>query len=162
MANKAEDLFWFIIFLAICGGIVVGIWGSNWIPFTSEVTVYRVMCSGEIKNGSCEGKKAPLDRMRFNISDDGQSVIIISFDEDDRDVLRGRLMHDCIVKDKTNWTCTTEGVPEDSMIQGEYKREPPSLDSYYVPKWKWWFLELSRRLNEWLLQFGYAERSSTE
>ncbi|MEE9287582.1 MAG: hypothetical protein V3W33_05865 [Gammaproteobacteria bacterium] len=144
MANKIEDLFWFIIFLAICGGIVVGILGSNWIPFTSEVTVYKVMCSGEIKNGSCEGKKAPLDRITFKASENQQSVVI-SFDEGYPAFGR---MDICIVKDKKNWTCKTGPFSHDSMIRGEYKREPPSLNTYYVPKWKWWILQLSRRLNK--------------
>ena len=138
------DLFWFIIFLAICGGIVVGIWGTNRVPFTSEVTVYKVMCSGEIKNGTCEGKKAPLDRITFKAFENQQSVVI-SFDEGDPAFGR---MDICIVKDKKNWTCKTGPFSHDSMIRGEYKRYPPEQYTYYVPKWKWWILQLSRRLNE--------------
>jgi len=140
----ANDLAWAIIALGLVVGVAVGILGTNWIPFTSKVTVYRVMCSGEIKNGSCEGKKWPLDRITFEVSEDQQRVIM-SFNKGDPDLLR---MDDCVVKDKKNWTCTTGGVLRDSMIQGEYKREPPSLDTYYVPRWKWWILQLSSRLNE--------------
>jgi len=144
MANVFEQLFWFIIFLAICGGIVVGLRGANWTPFTSEVTVYRVMCFGEIKNGSCEGKKVPLDRITFKASENLQSVVIL--------FAKGHpafgRMDICIVKDKKNWTCKTGPFSHDSMIRGEYKRKPPDLDTYYVPKWKWWSLELLRRLNE--------------
>ena len=144
MANDSDGLAWIIIVFAVCGGVVVGIWGTNWVPFTSEVTVYRVMCSGEIKNGSCEGKKAPLDRITFKASENQQSVVI-SFDEGYPAFGR---MDICVVKDKKNWTCKTGPFSQDSMIRGEYQRKPPDLDTYYVPKWKWWSLELPRRLNE--------------
>ncbi len=144
MANDSDGLAWIIIVFAVCGGVVVGIWGTNWVPFTSEVTVYRVMYSGEIKNGSCEGKKAPLDRITFKASENLQSVVIL--------FAKGHpafgRMDICIVKDNKNWTCKTGPFSHDSMIRGKYKRHPPSLDTYYVPKWKWWSLELLRRLNE--------------
>ena len=54
------------------------------------------MCSGEIKNGSSEGKKAPLDRITFKASENQQSVVI-SFDEGYPAFGR---MDICVVKDK--------------------------------------------------------------
>lgn len=145
MANVFEQLLWYIIYLALCVGLVVVIWGTNWIPFTSEVTLYRVVCSGEIKNEPCEEIKLPLDRITitFNVSKDQQRVIV-SFDDGNPELLR---LDDCIVKDKNNWMCTKDGVLRGSMIRGQYMPYPP-LDSVYFPKWRWWVLKLSTALTK--------------
>ena len=166
MADDSEDLLWGLILIFLVVTVSVGIKGTNWIPFTSQVTVYRAVCSEKVTNGSCKGDKLPLDRIMFNVSEDKQSVVM-SFEYRTQFIVftKQKLifptvqesdpaferMNGCIVVDRNNSTCTTEGVPEHSMIRGEYKRYPPREYHYYVPKWEWWRLELLRRYDEWLM-----------
>ena len=107
-----NDLAWLMIMIALCGGVAVAIWGSNWIPFTSEVTVYKVVCYEELKNGKCEGNGVSGYRKTFKAIESQQSVVV-SYVGDHPSVY---WMDNCVVKDKNNWKCTDGILGPESML----------------------------------------------
>jgi hypothetical protein len=136
--------------LAFAAAITSAIWlFSGSLPFESEVTVYRMFCTGSVKNGACYSKEETSGRTSYKAIVEAQSVVYWG-----EDYTPASYRH-CAVRNTRNWSCS-DGDPdvvhwEHKMVDGEFseRRTPhiPSIDLFYVvPRWKWWINRMLEKL----------------
>lgn len=141
--NSASDiLFGWIAALIFLGSA----WFlSDWVPFRSEVTVYRISCLEERQDGLCPVSSTLSYTLTFRADAAQQSVVYWS------DHGSPSKFHNCAIRDAMNWKCTSKQPLPDidhEMIDGEFSeynsltREPlpGGRRTIKVPKWKWWAL----------------------
>lgn len=140
---------------AIAIAVVVVLWlFSESLPFQNEVTVYKMFCTGGLKQGKCNSKEETANPTTFKALVDQQTVIYWHGEKDPPN----RLLH-CAVRNARNWSCQLGNTLEDNpkiqwvMVDGEYREvvEKPFISSneifYQVPKWYWWWIRLSQGHN---------------
>lgn len=131
----ADLLFALTLLVLIVGGIVwlVGWSLFGWNPFSSEKTVYSVVCSsGELINDRCSGKIVLAGPEVYTAIPERQVVILQNLGNASPPVN----LQECTVRDKNNWRCRTPIVGPLEMVDGNMRH---SLDIVrYVSKWRWW------------------------
>jgi hypothetical protein len=115
-----------------------------------EITVYPVMCRGELKNGVCKGLLIHLGRDVYKVSSNNQTVIYWSPGVAEEP----RKLANCIVRDKKNWVGEyKDGSAKLQMVKGDLS-ETVSADNtktikeyyekvFYVSKWRWWYANIT-------------------
>ena len=123
-----------ILFVLVVLGVI---WAVGWEPWSSEVTLYRAHCDQPLQFGKCTGKVVSLDRMSFKVFADSQTVLYWYPDGADRD-REPRKMADCVVRNKTNWSCQSPVDPDASYVMIDGRPAGGAQDVMYLPKWLWW------------------------
>lgn len=122
-----------VLLLVILGAV----WAVGWEPWSSEVTLYRAHCDQAIKFDKCTGKVVSLDRMSFKVFPDTQTVLYWYPDGVARD-REPRKMTDCVVRNKTNWSCQSPIDPDSRYVMIDGKHANGAQNVLDLPKWLWW------------------------
>jgi len=131
---------------------IAALWAfSDSLPFQNEVTVYKMFCTGGLKEGKCNSKEQTANPTTFKVLVDQQTVLYWHGGND----APKRLVH-CAVRNTQNWSCQLGNRLEDDpkyqweMVDGRYRDvvQKPALSSqelfYQVPKWYWWWVRFSQ------------------
>lgn len=140
-AQHGESVADYLLFILILVSPVLGvIWFAGWMlfawmPFSSEIVAYPIMCYGVIDKDHCKGETTLLDPVAYKVFEERQAVILQT------SITAPLELQKCVVRNKHNWSCDLWPVHGTlQMIGGELSSSNDK--SKYVPKWKWWTCKL--------------------
>jgi hypothetical protein len=133
------------IVLALLAALGLFMWSVDYVTLEGEWTIYTVRChGGNWANDRCTGELQPGERYRFRaLKSKGEVVFWIVGSAEPS----GKLAP-CVIKDRSNWTCTANADAARSIALEMRKGRPvpPSLGEHpalhTVAKWRWFLLRV--------------------